>query len=100
MIVDAIAQLRFIDKNNKRIDVHSPKYPHAAPLISVGPEYEGKIFKFVTDWSDIPVVLPITVNGAVVQDSLVGKFPLTRGMCVGCFGVSTVYICMPEVLIK
>jgi hypothetical protein len=100
MIVNAITVLKYINKNTKRIDVHTPKYPHAAPLISVGAEYEGKAIKFITGWADIPVSTPITINGSIIKDELVGKITLTRGMCVGCFGDSSLYIYMPEVLIK
>lgn len=100
MIVDAIVKVRHISKDKKRIEVYSPKYPGGRPLISIAEKHEGKPIKFVTCWDSIPVKCPVTMNGSVVPDDVVGKCNLARGMCVGCDGDDTIYIMMPKQLIS
>lgn len=99
MIVDAIVKVRNLDKDKKRIEVYSPKYPMANPLMVLNSMHEGKPVKFVTCWDDIPVKTPITFNGSAIPDDIVCKCHIHRGVCVGCKDDDTIYIMMPERLI-
>ena len=100
MILDAIVKVRNIDKDRQRVEVYSPRYPKAKPLMTLSDKYIGRPIKFVTSWDDIPVKCPVTMNGSVVPDEIVGKCNLARGMCVGCDGDDTIYIMMPKQLIS
>jgi|PlaIllAssembly_1097288.scaffolds.fasta_scaffold629173_2 hypothetical protein len=101
MIIDAIVKTAVIDKDHKRVELFSPKYPMAKALVLLDMAYEGKKIQFITGWEDvIKKKRPFTINGGAIPDDIVGKSTLIRGMCVQCTDDPTVYVVMDPVLLK
>jgi len=101
MIIDAIVKTAIIDKDHKRVELFSPKYPAANALVLLDVSYEGKSIKFITGWEDVSSKKrPFTINGGIIPDNIVGTSTLIRGMCVQCTDDPTVYVVMDPVLLK
>ena len=100
MIIDAIMRMVTIDKDNKRLELFSPKYPEAKALMYLNPSYEGKKVQFITGWEDLSGKRPpFTINGGAIDNKLVGTSTLVRGMCIEC-NDGIVYIVMDPSLLK
>ena len=99
MIVNATIKVKQIDKSTRKVEVYSPSFSHGAPLLTLPGQYEGVPVKLVTGWADIPQQTPMTINGGIINDSVVGKCQLARGMFLTAFGDSTVYVVTPAQLL-
>jgi hypothetical protein len=105
MIVEARVKRTNLTKDKARIDVFNPRF-RFKPLISIGIKHEGKKVKFFTSWNDLSTHKCLTANGSKVAKNKTGG-ALIRGtlFCCGdscdcCDGENTVFIYMPEQLIK
>ena len=67
MIVDAVVQIKNIDRNIKRIEVRSPKYPKGEMLIALPMKYEHKKIKLFTDKNDIVTKIPILSYNTIIE---------------------------------
>lgn len=61
--------------------------------------HADKKVKFFTSWADLNVTQDVTINGTKVSKDKIGN-RLIRGMVVICEGDDTVYVHMPEQVIK
>ena len=99
MITDAIVKTSVLDKDHKRLELFSPKYPTKS-LIFLDMSHEGKTVKFISGWEDlIGKKRSFTINGGQISDELIGKSTLIRGMCVQCSDDQTIYVVMDPVLL-
>lgn len=105
MIVDAVVKRVNISKDKFRIDAFNPRF-RFRPLVSLHKKFVGKPIKFFTSWSDLDTNKCLTVNGSKLAKSQVGG-TLNRGMifcydetCKCCENDNTVFIYMPERLVK
>jgi len=92
MITDAIIKTKKITKDREVVQIYSPKFPNAAPVLTLSSAYKNKPVKLITEWDDITIKTPVTINGGVINDNLVGKAILCRGMVVSCSGDKTLYV--------
>jgi hypothetical protein len=99
MIVDATVKRRNVNKDTSRIDVFNPRFKFRS-LISLNIKYEGRPVKLFTSWSDIANKI-VAINDSKIATGVNPKdIPLIKGMIVLCENDKSIYVHMPEQLIK
>jgi hypothetical protein len=93
MIADAIVKLKNIDKNTQVVEIYSQKFRFGKPILTLSSQHANRPVKLITGWDDMPKLeLPVTINGGIVKEAVVGSCNLSRGMHISGFGDDTIYV--------